>query len=58
MSLEFRRVLSDLKAKLIQSLNTLLKTDVLAACKGNDLDPLYKEYRKEVLSIAESLNKR
>lgn len=43
------------KDAIKKSLGNILQTDVLPACKNNDLDPTYKKYRKEALNILEIL---
>lgn len=48
----------DDKMQLIKSIGAVLRNDVLAACKGNDLDPVYLEYKQIASGIADTLEEK
>ena len=43
---------------LTRAIGTILQEDILPACKGNDLDPVYKKYNQIALEQADSLEKK
>lgn len=49
---------NDDKANLKKSLGAVLRNDILPACKGNDLDPIYVEYKKNALNIVKTLEEK